>query len=87
MDIDDIQSYPFVLQLLAEVANILSSVEYRDFDGKFVGGHEFMAHTLIAYVFNNFSLFVKAVKTPTVTCHAKACNELKLDYLRTLVII
>ena len=87
MDIDDVQLYPFVLQLLVKVANILSSVEYRDFDGKFVGGHEFMAHTLIAYVFTIFSLFVKMVKTSAVTRHAKACNELKLDYLRIPVII
>ena len=48
MDINDVQSYPFVLQLLVEVTDILLSVEYRDFDGNFIGGHEFMIHTLIA---------------------------------------
>ena len=87
MDINDVQSYPFVLQLLVEVTDILLSVEYRDFDGNFIGGHEFMVHTLIAYVFNIFSLFVKAAKTPVVTRHAKACNELKPNYLRMPVMI
>ena len=87
MDIDDIKSYTFVLQLLVEVADILSSAEYREFDGKFGGGHEFMAHTLIAYVFNIFSLFVKTTKTPAVTRHAKACNELNPEYLKMPVMI
>ena len=87
MDIDDTKSYLFILQLLVEVADILSSVEYRDFDGKSGGGHEFMAHTLIAYVFNIFSLFVKTAKTPAVTRHARACNELKPEYLKMPVMI
>ena len=87
MDIDDVQLYPFVLQLLVEVADILASVEYRECDGKFVGWHEFMAHTLITYVFNIFSLFVKVTKTSAVTRHSKACNELKLDYMRIPVMI
>ena len=87
MDIDDTKSYPFVLQLLVEVADILSSAEYREFDGKFGGGQEFMAHTLIAYVFNIFSLFVKTTKTPAVTRHAKACNELNPEYLKMPVMI
>ena len=87
MDIDDTKSYPFVLQLLVEVADILSSAEYRDFDGKFGGGHEFMAHTLIAYVFNIFSLFVKTAKTPAVTRHARACNEMKPEHLKMPIMI
>ena len=87
MNIDDVKSYPFVPQLLVEVADILSSAKYRDFDGKFGGGHEFMAHTLIAYVFNIFSLFVKTAKTPAVTRHAKACNELKPEYLEMPMMI
>ena len=87
MDIDDVKSYPFVLQLLVEVADILSSAEYREFDGKFGGGHEFMAHTFIAYVFNIFSLFVETAKTPAVTRHPKACNELKSEYLKMPMMI
>ena len=87
MNIDDTKSYPFVLQLLVEVADILLSAEYRDFFGKFGGGHEFMAHTLIADVFGIFSLFVKAAKTPAVTRHARACNGLKPEYLKMPVMI
>ena len=87
MDIDDVQLYPFVLQLLVEVADFYASVEYRECDGKFVGWYEFMAHTLSTYVFNIFSLFVKATKTSAVTRHSKACNELTLDYMRIPVMI
>ena len=87
MDIDDVRSYPFVFQLLVEVVDILSFAEYRKFDGKFGGGHEFMAHTLIACVFDIFSLFVKTAKTPAITCHVKACNELKPEYLKMPVMI
>ena len=46
-----------------------------------------MAHTLIAYVFNIFSLFVKTAKTPAVTRHAKACNELNPEYLKMPMMI
>ena len=87
MGIDDVKSYPFVLQLLVEVADILSSAEYREFDEKFGGGHEFMAHILIADVFNIFSLFVKTTKTPAVTRHAKAYNELMPEYLKMPMMI
>ena len=81
MDIDETTSYPFVVQLLVEVVDILSSVEYRKFTGKFVGGYENMSHTLIAYVFKILSLFVKAAKTPVVTRHTKACNVLEMKHL------
>ena len=87
MDIDSVQLYPFALHLLVEVVDILSSVEYRNSDGKFVGGHDFMSRTLMVYVFNIFSLFVKAVKTPAVARHANACNKLKSDYLRMPIMI
>ena len=49
--------YPFVLQLFIQVADVLSSATYHEFDGKFrTGGHEYMAHTLIEYLFNIFSI-------------------------------
>ena len=50
------KSYPFVIQLFVEVADVLSSADYREFDGKFLDGHEYMAHILITYLFNIFSL-------------------------------
>ena len=34
----DENSYPFVLQLFIEVADVLSSATYREFDGKFKTG-------------------------------------------------
>ena len=87
MGIDETTSYPFVVQLLVEVADILSSVEYRKFTGKFVGGYENMSHTLIAYVFKILSLFVKAAKTPVVTRHTKACNVLEMKHFKMMIMI
>ena len=53
---------------------MLSSATYREFDGKFkTCGHEYMDHTLIAYLFNIFSLFVTHAKLP------KAVRRVKHD--------
>ena len=55
----DESTYPFVFQLLIQVADVLSSVTYFEFDGKAkTGSHEYMAHTLITYLLNISSLFV-----------------------------
>ena len=54
MDTTDCKSYPFVMQLFVEVANVLSTAEYREFDGKFLDGYEYMAHTLITYLLASF---------------------------------
>lgn len=63
MESDDETTYPFVLRLMVYVADVLSSVIYREFDGKFrTGSYEYMTHTLISYLFNIVSLFVKHVK-------------------------
>ena len=87
MDINDLESYPFVLQLLVEIANVISTREYRKLDDSFVGGHEFMAHTLIAYVFNIFSLFVKAAKTPAVTRQVRDTNTMKVETVKMPIMI
>ena len=61
----DERIFPFVLQLFIQVVDVLSFASYREFDRKFnTGGHEYMAHTLIAYLFNILSLFIKHAKLP-----------------------
>ena len=86
MDANDPKSYPFVIQPFVDVADILSSVEYREFDWKFLGGHEYMAHTLIIY-FNISSLFVRVAKVPAVIRHTKVTNEVGMTHLRMSVMI
>ena len=61
-----IKDQPYVIDLLTEIADYLSSAEYKIFDNKFNGTRKYMAHTLIAYIFNIFSIFVKTAKNPKI---------------------
>ena len=87
MNTTDCKSYPFVMQLFVEVANVPSSADYREFDRKFLGGHEYTAHILITYLFSIFSLFVRVAKIPAVIRHAKVTNELDMTHLRRSAMI
>ena len=51
--------YPWILKLLVELADILSSAEFREFESKFKSLCSFMAHTFISYIFDLFRQFVK----------------------------
>ena len=84
----DENTYPFVLQLFISVADVLSSATYREFDGKFkTGGHEYLSHTLIAYMFNIFSLFVTHAKLPKVVRRVKHDGSMDPQCFRMLVTI
>ena len=48
-------AYPFVLKLLVELADTLSSAEFREFESKFKSAYPFIAHTLISYILICFS--------------------------------
>lgn len=87
MGIDNTKSYPFVLHLFVEVADVLSSAEYREFAGNILGGHEYMAHTLITYLFNIFYLFVKVVELPADIRYVKVCNELDMKHVKMPIMI
>ena len=88
MNDGDENTYPFVLQLFIQVADVLSSATYREFDGKFkTGGHEYMAHTLITYLFNIFSLFVTHAKLPKAVRRVKHDNTMDPQCFRMPVMI
>ena len=57
-------AYPFVIKLLIELADILSSADFHEFESKFKSVCPFMVHTLIAYIFDLFRQFVKLAQSP-----------------------
>ena len=80
-------AYPFVLKLLVELADTLSSVEFRKFESKFKSVCPFMAHTLISYIFDLFRQFVKLAQNPHVIRRVKASNIIPLEYIETVLLM
>ena len=70
----DNDTQPLLIQLISEVADFLSSSEYKSFHEKFKKCKEFMTHTLITYIFNIASIFIKMAKTPQVIRKFKVSN-------------
>ena len=66
MDINDDTSQALIIQMFVEIVDLISSPEYRAPDDKLKDETIFMTHTLISYIFNMFSVFVKMAKNPHV---------------------
>ena len=60
--------------MLMELADYLSSSEYSKFDEKFNKIAPYMYHTLVSYVFNIFSKFIRMAKNPHVVRKFKIEN-------------
>ena len=73
---------PIILNILMDIADIISSAEYRIFDDKYKGSTKYMAHTLVVYIFNIFVVFIKAAKTQKVIREFQVSNQIKFRYLR-----
>ena len=84
---DDTSIQPMLIQLISEVADFLSSSEYKSFHDKFKGSKVFMLHTLIAYIFNIASIFIKMAKTPQVTRKFKVDNTVDHKEVRMAVMM
>ena len=80
-------AYPFVLKLLVELADALSSAEFCEFESKFKSVYPFMAHTLISYIFDLFRQFVKLAQNPHVIRGVKASNIIPLEYIEMTLLI
>ena len=76
-----------MLKLLVEVADTLSSVEFREFESKFKSVCPFMAHTLISYIFDLFHQFVKLAQNPHVIRGVKASNIIPLEYIEPALLM
>ena len=56
-------SQPTFVQILVEVADYISTSEYKYSNEQHIATKVYMSHTLIAYLFNIISVFVKMGKT------------------------
>ena len=54
MDEKDDSSQPLVVQIILEIADVVSAAEYRKFEEKHKDEVLYMTHTLITYMFNFF---------------------------------
>ena len=70
-----------------DIADLLSSIEYKSFDEKYKGSKNYMAHTLVMYIFNIFAVFVKAAKIPHVIGEFKCTNAIKFKHFRMASIV
>ena len=77
-----VKEQPFVIQMLEELADFISSSEYVSFNTKFRDTKNYMSHTLISYIFNIFSLFVKMAKNPKVTRKYQITNMIDINEIR-----
>ena len=76
MDEKDDSSQPLIVQMILEIADVVSAAEYKKFEEKHKGEVLYMTHTLITYVFNIFSVFIKMAKNPTVVRKFKIDNTI-----------
>ena len=66
----------FIIQRIVEIADFLSSTEYRQFHDRFKKNIRYMPHTLIAYILHIFSIFIKMAKNSHVIMKFKIVNQL-----------
>ena len=76
---EDSSTHPLVLQMINEIADFISASEFRTFYDAHKHSANWIPHTLIAYIFNIFSIFVKAAKNPTVIRKYKVKNIISYD--------
>ena len=74
MSKEDTNDMPYIIQMLIEIADFLSSTEYMAFDSKYKTSIKYMPHTLVSYIFNIFSIFIKMAKNPHVVRKFKITN-------------
>ena len=87
MDANDDTSQPLIIQMLVEIVDLLSSPEYRALDDKLKDETIFMTHTLISYIFNMFSIFVKMAKNPHVIRKFKVENTINPKEVKIAIIM
>ena len=80
---DDHDDHPMVIEMFLKVADFLSSAEYRKFDEKFSQTAPYMYHTLVCYIFNIFSSYVKIAKNPNVVRKFKVENKISVREIQT----
>ena len=67
---------PLIIEIIMELADFLSSSEYRTFDERHKTDAPFMYHTLVGYIFNIFSTFIRMDKNPHTVRKLKIENTI-----------
>ena len=75
--------HPVVIEMFLKIADFLSSAEYRRFDERFSQTAPYMYHTLVCYIFNIFSSFVKIAKNPTIVRKFKIENKISVSEIQS----
>ena len=83
----DNDTQPLLIQLLNDTADFLSSAEYKSFHDKFKTCKVYMPHTLITYIFNIVSIFIKMAKTPQVTRKFKITNTVEHKEVKMAILM
>ena len=76
-----------VIEMLMKIADFLSLSEYQRFDDRFSQIPPYMYHTLVCYIFNIFSSFVKMGKTPNIVRKFKIENKIAMKEVKTAKIM
>ena len=84
---DNNDDHPLVIEMLTKIADYLSSPEYRRFDDHFNRIAPHMYHTLVCYIFNIFSCFVKLAKNPNIVRKFKIENKIPVKEVQTAKIM
>ena len=72
----DTNDMPYIIQMLTEIADFLSSSKYLTFGYKYRRNEKYMPHTLVSYILNIFSIFIKMAKYPHVIRKFKIDNTI-----------
>ena len=75
----NIEGHPYIILLSTEFVDYLSSVEFVSFCEKYKQSHLYKSHTLITYIFNIFSVFIKMAKNPHAVRKLKIENMINIQ--------
>ena len=78
---------PFVIQQIVELADYLSSADYLYFNESHKKSTPYMAHNLVVYIFNIFSVYIKMAKNPNVVRKFKITNKIDIIDVKVARII
>ena len=59
---DETHTQPTLVQILIEIADFITTPDFKTFHTNFLKQNPYIAHTLIAYIFNITSAFIKIAK-------------------------
>ena len=76
MDANDDGIHTSFVQILLEIAEMLSTAECMKFNDVFKDSNTYMPQTYVSYCFNMFSVSIKIAKNPHIVRKFKASNTI-----------